>query len=137
MIKPVVSDAVFVEGPLIIVPGGYDGSVASNEVQVYNPAQGSWGFMPSLCKRSSAHSVVLFGSFLFLFGNYSNPEELIAYNLATKTSETFTLQYTPARHAAAVALNGRIYVAGGKERIDSIPLDSIQVFAPPSRKAAP
>ncbi len=137
MIKPLISDAVLVDGSTIVVPGGYDGSVASEVVQAYDPTQGSWGLIPSLCKQSSAHSVVVLGSHLFLFGNYSNPGELIAYDLATKVSETFTLQYTPARHAAAVALNGRIYVAGGKEQIDSTPLDSIQVFAPPPRKTAP
>jgi hypothetical protein len=137
MLKPVASEAVLVDGPFIIVPGGYDGSAASDEVQIYNPAKGNWSFLPSLCKESSAHSVVSFRNHLLLFGNYSHPGELIAYDLATKTSETFTLQYTPSRHAAAVALAGRIYVAGGKRQIDGIPLDSIQVFASPPRRAAP
>jgi hypothetical protein len=49
-----------------------------------------------------------------LFGDYGSPERLLAYNLKTRESETFTLRYTAARDTAVVAAGGRMYVIGGK-----------------------
>jgi hypothetical protein len=131
------SDAAIVTGPFIVLPGGYDGSLALDKVEAYNPRENKWIILPPLCRDSSAHATVFFGRYLFLFGNYAAPEELIAYDLSTKTSQAFTLQYTPARHTAAVALGDKIYVIGGKPYKYSVPLDSIQVFKLRPKTAAP
>ena len=86
----------------------------------------------------SAHAAVALGQYLFLFGNYPQPEEIVIYDLKTRKSEAFTLGYTPSRHTAAVALGDRIYVIGGREVRGALPLDKIQVFAlRPKRNAPP
>jgi len=66
---------------------------------------------------------------LFLFGDYDSPERLLAYNLKTRQSETFTLGYTAARHTAAVVADGQIYVIGGRVDRATDPIRAIQVFA--------
>lgn len=123
-----------VPGPFIVVPGGYNGTRARDEVEAYNPRENAWIILPALCRTSSAHATVFMGHYLFLFGNYEAPGELIAYDLRTKKSATFTLQYQPARHGAAVVLDGKIYVIGGRMTKYAEPLDRIQVFAPPPNK---
>ena len=124
------TDGAVVDGGFIVVAGGYTGLHPTSEVNVYDPRDGTWRTITPLCRSTSAHAVVFFGSYLFLFGDYETPERLLAYNLKTKQSEIFTLGYTAARHTAAVVNDGRFYVVGGKEIRDSDPLDLIQVFAP-------
>jgi hypothetical protein len=126
-----------VAGPFIVVPGGFNGQRVLDNVEAFNPRENAWIILPPLCRDSSAHAVVFMGNYLFLFGNYEAPGELIAYDLRTKKSEAFTLQYTPARNAAAVVLDGKIYVIGGRAYKYTEELDCIQVFAPPPKNAAP
>lgn len=122
--------AVLVDGGFIVAPGGYNGTRAIREVDVFNPRNETWSTIPELCSGMSAHSTVFLGQHMFLFGAYDNPELLLAYNLKTKTSETFTLGYTATRHTAVVVCDGLIYVIGGRANRDSDPMDLIQVFAP-------
>ena len=130
MPKPGATGGTVVDGGFIVVSGGYNGQVASRAMNVFDPRDDTWRTITPLCRDTSAHSTVLFGHHLFLFGDYERPEQLLAYNLKTKQSETFTLGYTPARHTAAVVCDGRIFVIGGREDKNSEPLDLIQVFAP-------
>lgn len=122
--------AALVAGGFIVAPGGYNGIRSIREVDVFNPRNETWSTIPELCSGMSAHSTVFLGQHLFLFGAYDSPELLLAYNLKTKTSETFTLGYTAARHTAVVVCDGLIYVIGGRENKESEPLDLIQVFEP-------
>lgn len=123
-------DATLVDGGFVIVPGGYNGRRAITDVDVFNPRNQTWNTISPLTQGMSAHATAFLGSYLFLFGNYDTPEQLLAYNLKTKQSETFTLGYTAARHAAVVVHDRLIYVIGGREHVDSEPLNLIQVFAP-------
>ncbi|HET7537631.1 MAG TPA: hypothetical protein VFJ90_14320 [Candidatus Didemnitutus sp.] len=130
-----VTDAVVVTGPFIVVPGGYDGQNARTEVEAFNPSTQTWATVPPLCRATSAQTSAFLGHYLFLFGDYEHPNEILAYDLATKRSETFTLQYHRARHGAAAVHDGKIYVFGGRERKEVEPIDTIQVFAPPPKKS--
>ena len=58
--------------------------------------------------------MVVMGHYLFLFGSYTHPEGLVAYDLRTGHLEAFTLSYIAARHTAAVELNWKVYIIGGK-----------------------
>jgi hypothetical protein len=121
--------AAVLTGPYLIVAGGFTGVVATKKVEVHDLRSGKWRTAAPLGRVTSAHSMVSLGSTLFLFGDYSRPEELLVYDLEKETSETFTLGYTPARHTAAVTIDRRIYVIGGRMERQSEPLDLIQVFA--------
>ena len=128
MPTPRDSQGVLVDGDVIVVPGGFDGRQPRDEVEVFNPADNLWRILPPLCRPTSAHSLVFLDHYLFLFGDYAFPGELVAYDLRAKLSEIFTLHYTPARHTAAVVHEGKIYVIGGRPYGVSDPLRSIQVF---------
>jgi len=129
MPTPRETDAMLVDGRVIIVPGGYDGRTALAAVEVFDPQNNIWRILPPLSRPTSAHSLVFLDHYLFLFGDYASPGELLAYDLETKRAEIFTLQYKPARHTAAVVNQGKIYVIGGKASSVSDPLGYIQVFA--------
>ncbi len=129
MPTPRETEAVLVDGRVIVVPGGYDGKAASSAVEVFDPQARLWRFLPPLCRPTSAHSLVFLGDYLFLFGHDALPGELVAYDLKAKTSEAFTLQYRPARNTAAVVHEDKIYVIGGQASSVSDPLNTIQVFA--------
>lgn len=125
---PVVVDATVVEGPFIVVAGGYSGSKKMDTVLAFNPFTRAWNSVAPLCRPTSAQSTVFLDKFLFLFGDYDSPEEILAYNLQSKTSALFTLRYLAARHASAVCCDGKIFVVGGKQYRSSEPLDNIQQF---------
>ncbi|HEY4247802.1 MAG TPA: kelch repeat-containing protein [Lacunisphaera sp.] len=132
MPHPRMAQAVVVDGPFIVVPGGYDGAMAVNQMEAFDVRDPKWISLPPLCRACSAYSLAFLGHYLFLFGDYEAPAELIAYDLKTKTSQTFTLQYIAARNTAAVVLAGKIYIFGGKPDKDSAgTIDDIQVFVPP------
>lgn len=124
------SQAVLVDDNFIVVPGGYDGTKAVDTVEVLNVTEQVWRTLPPLAQPMSAHSLVYHGHFLFLFGNYDTPGDLLAYDLKTKTSEAFALGYAPARHSAAIEHQGKIYVVGGRSGVGGDTHDLIQVFIP-------
>lgn len=136
MPTPRASAGALVDGPFVVVPGGYDGMKTLDAVEAFDPRGQRWIILPRMCRTSSAHSVAFLGHSLFLFGNYVAPDELIALDLRTKQSESFTLQYKPARHTAVVVVGERIYVLGGKVSKDAKAVDYIQVFALPAKMAA-
>jgi hypothetical protein len=130
MPSPRQTDGAIVNGGFIVVAGGYNGFISSDAVDAFDLRAGTWRTITPLCRSTSAASVAFLGSYLYLFGDYDTPERLLAYNLKTKESETFTLRYTPARHTAVVVVDGRIFVIGGREDKNLPPLRAIQVFAP-------
>jgi len=119
---------VLVDGGFIITAGGYDGIKQRAEVEAFNPADGIWRTLPPLAKPVSAESLVFLDHYLFLFGDYAAPGELMTYDLATKRSAAFPLQVKPARHAAAVTLDGKIYLIGGLAAHGTDPVNYIQVY---------
>lgn len=122
--------ATVVSGDFVLVSGGYRRPFALDAVDVLNPRTGQWSEIAPLTRPCSAHSLVFLDHHLFLFGDYENPGELIAYDLNTRASEAFTLSYKPSRHTAAVVANDQIFVIGGRTDRRLPPTDLIQVFAP-------
>ena len=124
----IVCDAAMVDGSFIVVAGGYTGSKKLDAVYAFNVRTNAWNAVRPLCRPTSAQSTVFLDKYLFLFGDYDSPEEILAYNLQSKSSALFTVQYIPARHASAISCDGKIYVFGGKRLRTSAPLDNIQQF---------
>jgi hypothetical protein len=130
MPTPRESVAALVDGGFIILPGGYNGTRELTEVEVFNPRESTWRSLPPLLHPVGSHSLVFLGHQLFLFGDYESPDKFVAYDLITKQSQSFTLNYKSARHTAAVVQDGKIYVIGGKasSEPDSEALNYIQVY---------
>lgn len=111
-----------------IAAGGYDGKQARDEVYAFSEAQRTWKELPALCQPASSSAAAHLGEYLFFFGSYDDPEDIVIYNLVTKNSESFRLGYTPARSAAAIATDRFIYVVGGKVSKEARPNNHIQIF---------
>ena len=125
---PATANIAVVDESIVLIPGGFNGIRALDSVFIFDPRAGKRGTLPALCRPTSAHAAVCLDKYMFLFGDYAHPGEILAYNLRDKTSETFTLQYDASRHAAAVATATKIFVIGGKPERESAPLNKIQVF---------
>lgn len=122
------ADAVVLGESRIVCTGGFTGSGKLDTVLVFDVATQAWSNLSALERPTSAHSTVFLDKYLFLFGDYDRPDEILVYNLRDYSSAIFTLRYTAARHAAAVANATRIFVIGGKRSINAESLDTIQVF---------
>lgn len=122
------ADACLVDGTGIIVAGGFNGSSPQDKVFAFDPKTSGWSSLPSLARPRSAHATVSLGKYLFLFGDYNGPGEILAYNLKDKRSAIYTLRYEASRHAAAVANAKKIFVIGGIPYLGAEALDKIQVF---------
>ena len=121
----------------IIVAGGYHKPMTSaglKAVECFVPNKNQWLSLPDLDRAVSANSAAVLDNYLFLFGNYDPADEILAYNLTTRTSTVFKAGFTEASQSTAVALNGLIYViggtgGGGRQRSARDAMDNIQVFA--------
>jgi len=131
---PLDTVATIVPGGLVVTAGGVNNEQPQTPVTVFSPAEKLWRILPPLHRGVSAHSLVFLGHYLFLFGDYLSPNELVAYDLVTKRSESFTLDYKPARHTAAVVYDGKAYVIGGRMQRDTASLDYVQVYALRTKK---
>jgi hypothetical protein len=128
MATPRETEAAVVDGPLVVVAGGYNGVQALADVEVFDPGNGTWNRLPPLCRPTSAHSLARLGHQLYLFGHYDEPAQCLAYNLRTKQSEVIAAPFTGARHSAAVVVGDRLYVIGGRHDASAEALDLVQVF---------
>lgn len=127
---PVIGAASVVRVPPghYIAAGGYDGRKVYDEVYAFSEAQGTWKRLPRLSRPMSSSAVAHLGEYLFFFGSYTAPEDIVIYDLVTKTSEAIRLGYSPARSAAAIASERFIYIVGGKASKDTAPNNYIQIF---------
>ena len=120
--------AVRLDANHFLIGGGYDGKRVFSDVFAFREETGDWVQLPALCMGRSATTAVLAGKYVLFFGDYSKPEEILAYDMITKKSETFLLGYTESRHAAAIAVGDHIYVIGGKKEKTSEPYALVQEF---------
>ncbi len=140
---PCETTGVLVTGPSIVLAGGSDPARVHREdaaqgldyndqsldqVVAFNPRDGIWRGQPPLHRGVSGHSLAFLGHYLFVFGARNAEKELIAYDLKTKGSESFTLGYKEASLSAAVVHDEKILVIGGKDASDGA-TDYIQIFA--------
>jgi hypothetical protein len=114
---------------LLVIAGGRVKDRGLKAVEIFDPGERAWKFLPPLERAVAGHSLVRFDRYLFLFGGYDSPKKIVAYDLANRTSVTFEASLAPASHSAAVVHGDRIYVIGGKPNSEDNELDLVQVFA--------
>ncbi|HOU20836.1 MAG: redoxin domain-containing protein [Kiritimatiellae bacterium] len=128
---------VFESGGKIYAPGGYDGTTALRDFQVYDPAEDKWSELPKLPVKTSAyHGCVLDGQ-LYLFGDYEELDRTVVCDLEKKKWARIDLGYKPARHAALAQLGEDIFVVGGNVQSTSPYLARIQRFSAKQLADAP
>lgn len=141
MPEPGQTAAVVVADSSIVVAGGYNPAADTAapigppepsrrslaQVSSFNPRDNRWRSQPPLPQPISAHSLAWLGPYLFLFGGQERENELVAYDLRSRTAETYQLGYQPARMTAAVTHEDKVYVIGGSDPIGTAQ-DLVQVF---------
>jgi hypothetical protein len=115
-------------GEFIVVPGGYRANGADDRVDFLVPGENAWRTLPHLAHKVSAHATVFLGNFLFLFGDYTKLDSIVAYDLRTRTTLDVRADFKGARHAAAVAVENVIYVFGGNTSREAGESNLIQAF---------
>lgn len=127
--------AAWVPGEYIVVAGGANGSRSSAQVEAFNTRTKTWHLQPQLSEPVVPASVVFVGEHLLALGDRASPGRLTAYDLKGKYTEQFGLYYTPCLFGAALALDGKVYVAGGKRFGTSPSLAVVQIleYVPPPK----
>jgi len=121
MPTPRMAGAAVVDN-FIVVPGGYSGRHAVDDVEVLVPRENLWRILPKLHAPTAATSVSFLGHYLFLFGEH----ELVAYDLVPKQSNAYRFDYLATRDPATVIAGNCVLVIGGDASKD--PLDMEQYF---------
>jgi N-acetylneuraminic acid mutarotase len=103
----------------IYVSGGYKGNNLSNPsdaVWVFDPAGDNWSAAPSMPGGRAAHAMVDMDGLLYVVGGAGVGSTFIwVYDPAEESWDTLpTSLPTPREHLAAVALDGRLFVIGGR-----------------------
>ena len=113
----------------IYAPGGFDGTNALRDFQVYDPAQDEWSPLPDLPERTSAHGGAVVDGTLYTFGDYAALDRTAAYDFEKRAWALVDVGYKPARHAAAARLGDEVFVVGGNVQPGPPYLNRIQRFS--------
>ncbi len=104
-------------GPLIYVPGGYDGQdQAIAALEVYDIRTDTWSVAAPLPSPAFAYGLTAFEGRLYLYGGSSGVRYLNEVWIYDPTDDAWTAgtpMSSPRGFCAATALNDRIYVVGG------------------------
>lgn len=121
-------------GRQIVFAGGFDGAFASDAVYCYKVDANEWVSLRRLAAPQSATAVAVMDRTLLLFGNYSRPEDVTAYDLVDQMSFDLDVDYVRARFAAAVSVGDRVMVVGGAADGSRTALGLVQVYGRPSKR---
>jgi hypothetical protein len=127
MPTPRECEAVVVTG-FILVPGGFASRRSLDAVELFIPGEQAWKRLPALSVPTSAAGVAVAGSHLYLFGNYDDRSQVLAYDLRTRQTQKLKVDFKPARHAAADALGSMLVVAGGSTAETGPDRSEVQFF---------
>jgi len=123
--------------------GGFNGTKAVSSVQSYDIATNTWNTLPSLPVPTSAHHGAVVqdqegNEHVALFGDYAEMNRVQLGDPQTGQWRSLTgTSFTAARHAAVVALDGKIYVLGGNIASLGSALEDIQVLNAADLTTAP
>ena len=93
---------------------GFDGRGATRDFEAYDIATDKWQALPPLPFIMSAHHGAIVGDTLWEFGDYAELGRVSAYDFdAGKWRQLENTGYTPRRHTAAFAFDGKVWVIGG------------------------
>ncbi|BCM90060.1 hypothetical protein IAD21_01911 [Abditibacteriota bacterium] len=117
-------------------PGGFRDSLVNGSMlrptkacEAYDIAKNQWHDLPDLPVETSAHHLALAGDSIFAFGDYTDMDRILRFDLKTQTWRRLFFTGFDARYfPSACAVNNRIYVMGGKLREEGYYLDEVQVF---------
>ena len=121
--------AIFAYHGRLYAPGGYDGTLAMRDFQVYDPEADDWSNLPQLPEKASAFQGVVVDHLLYIFGDFDELDRTVVYDFDTQQWARLELGYRPARHGGADRLGDDVIVAGGNVQTSPPYLARIQRFS--------
>ncbi|MBU2179196.1 MAG: hypothetical protein KJ930_07140 [Gammaproteobacteria bacterium] len=112
----------------IYLVGGYDGHNSLPLFERYQPATGRREQLPDLPQPISAHSAVVSGNQLLVFGDYTEMDASYSYDFTLQRWQKLEVGYQASRHQSATAIGNKVFVTGGNTGGDGAFLSTIQPF---------
>lgn len=118
--------------------------ITSSSVYRFDAVLGLYGDAKSMPEPRSAHASAYLNGLVYVIGGYKNGDDMLngvaaskmmVYNASTDEWTTMEGPNKPRGRACAVAINGRIYVAGGFKS-DQTATDTVEVFDPETKEWA-
>ncbi|WP_198677164.1 Kelch repeat-containing protein [Aliidiomarina iranensis] len=120
--------SVFAHNGKVCAIGGYDTEQTYSRFDCLNPMSDTWESMPDAPVAVSAHSSVVHGDTLYVFGDYTNQSQVLTFNFNSGEWAFSDIPFQGSRHHAAVVFDDEIFVMGGTNNSSGPALDMIQVF---------
>ncbi|MFQ3236865.1 MAG: N-acetylneuraminic acid mutarotase [Paraglaciecola sp.] len=119
---------VFAKDGLIYALGGSRFMAPMTVFEQYNPRQNNWQNLPALPLPLSAHSLVVYGQKLLVFGSDDVPDLTYSYDFELATWQKTDIDYLPSSQNTATLLGNTVYVIGGTGGKGKAFVDYIQQF---------
>jgi N-acetylneuraminic acid mutarotase len=101
-----------INGKLYVI-GGYNGR-DSKRIDMYDIATDTWTNRLMLTDSMSAHSTAVFGSKIYILGDYNRETHVASYDVNTNTYTVLSeANWVGRRNAGAVVVKGILYSMGG------------------------
>ncbi|MEE2567244.1 Kelch repeat-containing protein [Hyphobacterium marinum] len=109
--------AVVVDGRILFIGGAHSG-IATERVDVYDIASGTWSQAADMPTPRAGHAAVLSGGRIHVFGGRGEDlsrtlSDHISYDPVTDSWRAESELRSPRTDAAAATLNGMVYLVGG------------------------
>jgi len=110
------------DGIALYVLGGYrnGGFAESKSFYRYDPQSDNWENLGDIPLKVGAHASVIDGEYIYIFGGTflnSAYDGVQRFHIPTAQWETLSTMPFSSEHLTAAALNGKIYVIGGRLRV--------------------
>ncbi|WP_162449974.1 Kelch repeat-containing protein [Phytoactinopolyspora mesophila] len=128
--------AVSAAGTIFVI-GGYGGFVTDISMEVYRLEDDTWQAMAPMPEGRAAAAVAAVDDTVYVAGGMGADEghshslvedDMLVYDAAADTWSTTTGLPTPREHVAGAAVDGLVYVMGGREGAEN--LDTAEVYDP-------
>jgi N-acetylneuraminic acid mutarotase len=115
--EPVQDDAVASHDGKIYVVGGFDGTYALQDANVYEPSTQAWSPIAALPERLEAASAAFLGDTLYVVGGWNDGDQgsqrTYAYHPDTDTWTRMADMPVGVAAAGSAVVDGKLYVIGG------------------------
>jgi hypothetical protein len=128
----------------IYVIGGYRGFLTDVSMDVYRLEGDTWQEMSPMPEGRAAAAVAVVEDAVYVAGGMGAHEghshslvedDMLVYNTSSDTWSTTTGPPTPREHVAGTAVDGLVYVMGGRDGVEN--LDAAEVYNPDADEWSP
>ncbi|XP_031573540.1 kelch-like protein diablo [Actinia tenebrosa] len=116
------------EVSIVVTGGTYLTIQANKNTEAFLPSKGQWMKLTEMNYPRDEHVTVTCGDFLYAIGGYKNTHTVERYDPRINTWTEVASLPVKCSSAAAVTIDGRIYVIGGRDSFQ--PYNTVQCYDP-------